>query len=118
MSKSNHMLNHSFKKIAIISLLSLTPMGITLQVQADDTVKKPTVPVVVQSQSLVVNSVNINNASAEDLADALEGVGLEKAKAIVAWRQKNGQFKQIDDLLKVKGIGEKTLAANVGRIDL
>ena len=117
MSKPNHMFNHSFKKVAIIALLSLTPMGIALQVQADDTAKQSAVPVI-QSQSLVVNAVDINNADAEDLADALQGVGLEKAKAIVAWRQKNGQFKQIDDLLKVKGIGEKTLAANAGRINL
>jgi competence protein ComEA len=62
--------------------------------------------------------VNINNANADLIADALVGVGLKKAKAIVAWRKKNGKYKQIDDLMQVKGIGEATLDKNRARITL
>ena len=50
--------------------------------------------------------VNINTASAEQLA-LLPGVGPSVAGRIVEHRPKNGEFKQAEDLLLVKGIGEK-----------
>ncbi|MEN0038896.1 MAG: helix-hairpin-helix domain-containing protein [Cellvibrio sp.] len=42
----------------------------------------------------------------------LKGVGEKKAEAIVAWRKENGEFKTVDQLMEVKGIGEATLNAN------
>ena len=42
----------------------------------------------------------------------LKGIGEKKAEAIVAWRKENGNFKTVDQLLEVKGIGEATLTAN------
>lgn len=62
--------------------------------------------------------VNINHADAETIAEVLKGVGLKKAQAIVSWRQKNGKFTSTDQLLGVKGIGEKTLTANKNKIKL
>ncbi|HSX60457.1 MAG TPA: ComEA family DNA-binding protein [Tahibacter sp.] len=56
--------------------------------------------------------VNVNTADAGTIASNLKGVGQSKAEAIVAYREKNGAFKSVDDLAKVKGIGEKTVAAN------
>lgn len=56
--------------------------------------------------------VNVNTADAGTIAANLKGVGQSKAEAIVAYREKNGAFKSVDDLVKVKGIGEKTVAAN------
>jgi competence protein ComEA len=53
-------------------------------------------------------SVNINTASAAELA-ALAGIGPSKADAIVEHREKNGQFKSVDDLKLVRGIGDKML---------
>ena len=113
----NRMLNHSLKKITIAGLLSLVSTGAVMQVQADEVIK-PSAELTAESKSAVIHSININNASAQELADALNGVGLERAKAIVAWRQKNGQFLQLNDLLKVKGIGKKILAANAEKIKL
>ena len=52
--------------------------------------------------------VNINTASATELA-TLKGIGPAKAQAIVEHRDKNGQFKSIDDLKLVRGIGDKML---------
>jgi competence protein ComEA len=53
-------------------------------------------------------SIDLNSASATDL-DALPGIGPALAERIVAYRQKHGPFKKIDDLLQVSGIGPKLL---------
>jgi competence protein ComEA len=56
--------------------------------------------------------VNINTADAETIAKSLSGIGLTKAKAIVAFRDEHGPFKSVDDLTQVKGIGQATLQRN------
>ena len=56
--------------------------------------------------------VNVNSASAEEIADSLKGVGLTKAEAIVNYRKNNGQFKHVDELVNVKGIGIRTVDIN------
>jgi competence protein ComEA len=52
--------------------------------------------------------VNLNTASAADL-EALNGIGPAKAQAIVEYREKNGAFKNVEDLKMVRGIGDKLL---------
>ncbi|MBS0848712.1 helix-hairpin-helix domain-containing protein [Citrobacter sp. JGM124] len=60
--------------------------------------------------------VDINAASAEELADALNGVGIKKAQAIVHHRQEFGPFKNLEQLLDVPGIGASLLERNRSRI--
>lgn len=55
--------------------------------------------------------VNINTASQQDLVK-LKGIGPKKAEAIIAWRDANGEFKNIEQLLDVKGIGHAILEDN------
>lgn len=62
--------------------------------------------------------VNINTADAGALAKALNGVGPAKAKAIVAYRDKNGPFKSVDQLTMVEGITQKLLDKNRADIKL
>lgn len=64
-----------------------------------------TTPIVQEALSSKTVGVNINQASKEELAESLPGVGPVKAAAIVEYREKNGPFKSLDDLEKVKGIG-------------
>jgi competence protein ComEA len=52
--------------------------------------------------------VNINTASAQQLT-ALPGVGEKMAARIVEYRQKQGSFKSVSELMNVRGIGEKNL---------
>ena len=56
--------------------------------------------------------VNINHASAEAIAEALQGVGLAKANRIIEYREAHGPFVHIDELAAVQGIGEVTVEKN------
>ncbi len=60
--------------------------------------------------------VDINTADAATIAKELQGIGLSKAQAIVAYREKNGSFKNAEELRKIKGIGAKTLERNRANI--
>jgi len=62
--------------------------------------------------AVVAGPVNVNTADAETISAELRGVGISKAIAIVEYRQANGPFKSIDDLVQVKGIGERTVEIN------
>lgn len=66
-----------------------------------------TVPAVV-----LADPVDINSADAETLASSIDGVGTQKAIAIVQYREANGPFSSIDDLANVQGIGMKTIDRN------
>ncbi len=64
------------------------------------------------SAAPAAGAVNINTASAEAIAEALNGVGPKIAEAIVAYRTAHGPFKDKAQLLEVKGIGDATLKKN------
>ncbi len=54
--------------------------------------------------------VDVNQATVAQL-EALDGIGAAKAQAIVEFRDANGPFTSVDDLRKVRGIGDKLLAS-------
>ncbi|MEA3405042.1 MAG: helix-hairpin-helix domain-containing protein [Pseudomonadota bacterium] len=60
------------------------------------------------SLSVLASPVNVNKASAEEIAIALKGIGPSKAEAILKYC-KETKCSKPEDLLNVKGIGEKTL---------
>lgn len=60
--------------------------------------------------------VNINTADAATLSAELQGIGITKAQAIVAYRQENGPFKSASDLTAVKGIANRTVEINRNNI--
>lgn len=66
-----------------------------------------------QQQSLI----NINTADVS-LLTQLKGIGVKKAEAIIAWRDANGKFKTLEQLLDVKGIGDAILEANRSKISI
>ena len=63
-------------------------------------------------------TVNINSADAATLAAELDGVGMARAEAIVAYREKVGRFESAEQLLDVSGIGPRILEWNQERIVL
>ena len=62
--------------------------------------------------------VNINKADSEAIAHHLTGIGTKKAEAIVKYRAEHGAFSDVEHLVNVKGIGEKTLSKNLEDISL
>lgn len=62
-------------------------------------------------------AIDINTATSEQLTQ-LTGIGHKKALAIVSYREKHGQFKDISELQHVKGIGAKTVEKNRPMIEI
>jgi len=62
--------------------------------------------------------ININLASAEVLAETLDGVGLAKAYRIIEYREAHGPFEHVEELAAVQGIGMATVEKNRGVIRL
>jgi competence protein ComEA len=62
--------------------------------------------------------VDINTADAATIAKELQGIGPRLAQSIVAYREKNGAFRNADELRKIKGIGAKVLEKNRANIKL
>jgi len=86
--------------IAVIAAPSVTSSASDAQLAQD-------VSVTAQSGKL-----DLNAADAPTLQRVLSGVGETKAKAIVTYRETNGPFASIDELLEVKGIGKAILDKN------
>ena len=60
-----------------------------------------------RAKATAANPINLNSASVAQL-QTLPGIGASTAQRIVEYRQKNGSFKKIEELMNVKGIGEKS----------
>lgn len=75
-------------------------------------------PLPAMAEGAHVAPVDINTASAETLADALNGIGLSRAQDIVEFRESHGPFEKPADLAKVKGVGQATVEKNLERIQV
>ncbi len=70
------------------------------------------------SINVFAEPININKADAESISQALKGVGMVRANAIVKYRRKNGSFKTLNDLTNVPGIGEQIVKKNARNLNL
>lgn len=97
----------------IFSSLLLAALAITpLAAQANTASTAPGTSAAAMAQSLV----NLNTADAATLQKELAGIGAAKAQAIVAFREQNGAFTSVDELLEVQGIGKSLLDKNRDRL--
>lgn len=62
--------------------------------------------------------VDLNGADATTLQRELLGIGRAKAEAIVAYRESNGAFSSVEELLEVKGIGKAILERNRDKLEV
>jgi competence protein ComEA len=75
-------------------------------------------PKMATAQQQMTDKVNINTADAETLQKQLSGIGMGKANAIVAYRETNGEFTSVDELIEVKGIGKAILEKNRDKLSV
>lgn len=68
--------------------------------------------------SVETGKININTADATTLAATMNGVGIKKAEAIIAYREAYGPFADIQELEDVKGIGQATIQKNAHLISV
>ena len=95
------------KKLAMVLLCSLYVMVSVQSTFAAKTAPKGSAGSPAAEMS-VAAPLNINAAEVESLT-SLPGIGQKMAERISAYRDENGPFKSVDDLLNVKGIGPKVL---------
>lgn len=62
------------------------------------------------------SQLNINTADASSLSQAINGVGIKRAQAIIAYREAHGPFKSVEDLARVDGIGAKIVERSRDRL--
>ena len=91
--------------MARLSMFVLLALAVAVGVRAEE-------------DTVDVNTADVNTADAETIARVLVGVGQTKAEAIVAYREENGRFEDLEDLARVRGIGEATVKRNESRISL
>ena len=101
-------MNYLMKILVLITcLLAIVPSTVNAQETNDETSKL----------ELANTRISLNHASVAELS-VLKGVGRKKAEAIVAYRDTHGQFESLEELLRVKGIGDAILNANRIRLSL
>ena len=84
---------------AIVLVLGLVTAATSAQEAARPTAKA--------AASAPAGMVNLNTATVAQL-ETLPGIGKATAERILEYRQKNGGFKKVEDLMNVRGIGEKS----------
>ena len=88
-----------------ILLLTLALFAFTLPAAAAPQVSSAK-PATQPANAVPSSPINLNTATEAQL-ESLPGIGAKAAQRILEFRQKNGSFKKIEDLMNVKGIGEK-----------
>ena len=94
--------------LAIVCLAAIAPV-LTQEKAAQDKAapSRRAAGAASKTSAILEGPVNLNTATATQIS-LLPGIGPKAAERIVEYRQKNGAFKKIEELMNVKGIGEKS----------
>jgi competence protein ComEA len=88
------------KLVSVLGILLLTAFTLSILSASADAAEKA------KKEAKLEGVVNINTATAEQL-QLLPGIGEKKAEEIIKYRKEKGEFKAIEDIKNVKGIGDK-----------
>lgn len=101
--------------LSLLALACLAAAGMPAAAQSK-TPEPPAAPAAKPAAaSAAATIVNINTASAAEF-EALPGIGPKTAARILEYRQKNGPFKKIEELMNVRGLGEKNFLKLKGQL--
>ena len=92
-----------FRTVLTLALMAIAIAAVPAGASAQE---KPAAASKAVAKPAVAGPINVNTASASDF-EALPGIGPAMAARIVEYRQKNGPFKKLEDLMNVRGLGEK-----------
>lgn len=105
-----------FNSLVFALLTSVSVAAIAAPATQPETVPAPaTMPM---ASPEIAAKIDLNTADVATLQRDLSGIGEAKAKAIVAYRDSNGAFASVDELLEVKGIGKTLLEKNRDRLEV
>ncbi|MDE1189358.1 MAG: helix-hairpin-helix domain-containing protein [Pantoea sp.] len=107
------MVKHTFQ----VLFFSLALAG-TVATSSLAAAESPSETQATQVSSPAEGQISINEATAEELAAAMNGIGLKKAQSIVSYREQYGPFTAIDQLKEVPGIGSALVERNSVRLKL
>jgi len=96
------------KKLVSLLFVAASSLVFLPQVQAQ--------PELAAAEMATVATVNLNQADADTLVRELKGIGPAKAQAIIDYREQQGAFVSVEELLEVKGIGVATLERLRGQL--
>lgn len=104
-------MNKSFKTISFAVIFTISVIvGLWLDYDEQlsyDSQPAPTVTLSTSPSAKAFKKININTASAEQLQE-LYGIGESMSERIIDFRNENGNFEVIEDIMRVNGIGRKT----------
>jgi competence protein ComEA len=106
----------SYLSSLVFALLASTSLAV--HADTSNATKAPAPATTISAPAEQADRVNINTASAEVLQKELAGIGAAKAAAIVAYRDENGAFASVDELIEVKGIGKALVDRNREKLAL
>ncbi|RYD54555.1 MAG: ComEA family DNA-binding protein [Sphingobacteriales bacterium] len=103
----------------VLSCLLLSVLaGLSFTANASSSAPNAPNSLAVQTAAAHFNKTNLNTADASTLQRELNGIGQAKAQAIVAYREANGPFQSVDELLEIKGIGNALMERNRDKLIL
>lgn len=78
-------------------------------------VQAASLPTLTKNQTEIQNNsmIDLNQANAAQLTNSVKGIGKKRAEAIIKYREEHGQFKSIEDLSNVRGIGKQFVTRNL-----
>jgi competence protein ComEA len=86
----------------VIAVLLVLGLGVATRA-AQETARRSSAPAAASASA----PINLNTASVAQL-ETLPGIGRSTAERILEYRQKNGSFKKVEDLMNVRGVGERS----------
>ena len=93
--------------LAVIAMAAIPAAAAAQQAQTAKPASAPAKSSAATKAAAPTSPINLNTATQAQL-ESLPGVGPKAAQRILDYRKQNGNFKKIEDLMNVKGFGEKT----------